>query len=368
VLRSVIFAVAMCVCAVGVSADQITLKNGDRLTGTIVKADDKTLLMKTELAGDVNVQWAAVTAIVSSQNLHLGLKDGQTVVGTVTTSSDGKFDVATKTTGNVQAAKDAVVAVRDDAEQQTYDTEVDRLQHPRLTDFWSGLVDTGLSDTSGNSSTLSFTLAAKAARVTDRDKITVYSNAVYSREDNTSPAQTTAHAINGGIRADLNVSAKVFVFGFTDFQYDAFQHLDLRNVLGGGLGYHVIKTKDTQLDVFGGGDFDQEYYSSYIDPTNTLVPSLTRKTAEINGGESLNAKMFNGRTTVTEIFSLFPNVSDTGDFRFTLNISAATKLKSWLAWQVSFNDLFTNYPQPGLKDNDTILSTGLRLTFGKGKF
>jgi len=123
VRRGLILAVAMGVFAAGVRADQITLKNGDRLTGTIVKSDDKTLLIKTELAGDVNVQWAAVTAIVSSQNLHLGLKDGQTVVGTVTTN-DGKFDVTTKTAGNVEAPKDAVVTVRSDAEQQAYDAEI----------------------------------------------------------------------------------------------------------------------------------------------------------------------------------------------------------------------------------------------------
>jgi putative salt-induced outer membrane protein YdiY len=368
VRRSVILAVAMCAFAAGVRADQITLKNGDRLTGTIVKSDDKTLLIKTELAGDVNVQWAAVTAIVSSQNLHLALKDGQTVVGTVATN-DGKFDVTTKTAGNIEAPKDAVVTVRSDAEQQAYDAEIDRLRNPHLLDFWSGLLDTGLSDTSGNSSTLNFTLAAKAARVTDRDKISVYATSVYAKEDNTSPSQVTAKAIEGGIRADLNVSTRLFVFGFTDFQYDAFQHLDLRNVLGGGLGYHILNTKNTQFDVFGGGDFDQEYYSSYTDPTTTLlVPSLTRKSGEINGGETLNTKVLNGRTQVTEQFSLFPNITDTGDFRFTLDISAATKLKSWLSWQVTFSDRFTNYPQPGLKDNDTILSTGLRLTFGKGKF
>ncbi len=33
--------VFLCLCATGVSADQVTLKNGDRLTGTIVKTDDK---------------------------------------------------------------------------------------------------------------------------------------------------------------------------------------------------------------------------------------------------------------------------------------------------------------------------------------
>jgi hypothetical protein len=36
-------------------ADQIVLKNGDRLTGTIEKSDDKSLVMKTEFAGEVTV-------------------------------------------------------------------------------------------------------------------------------------------------------------------------------------------------------------------------------------------------------------------------------------------------------------------------
>jgi hypothetical protein len=65
-------------------ADQVTLKNGDRLTGSIVKSDAKTLLIKTEFAGEVNVQWDAVSGMVSSQPLHLALKDAQTIVGTVT--------------------------------------------------------------------------------------------------------------------------------------------------------------------------------------------------------------------------------------------------------------------------------------------
>ncbi len=48
-------------------ADQIVLKNGDRLTGTIEKSDDKTLMIKTEFAGEVTVQWPAVQEITSSQ-------------------------------------------------------------------------------------------------------------------------------------------------------------------------------------------------------------------------------------------------------------------------------------------------------------
>jgi putative salt-induced outer membrane protein len=360
VWRSVLIAVVLGVLAIGASADQLTLKNGDKLTGTIVKSDAKTVLIKTEFAGDVTVQWDAVTSIQSSRPLHVDLKDGQTVVGTVA-SADGKLDVTTKTAGEVVTSKEAVVAVRNDDEQKAHDAEEDRLRNPHLTDFWTGLLDTGLSVTRGNSATLAYNLSAKAVRATTRDKITVYSTAVYASDDTTPPSRTTAHAIRGGIRGDFNVSDRVFVFGFTDFEYDEFQNLDLRNVLGGGVGYHVVKTKNTTFDVFGGGDFEQEYFSA--DPA--FPTGLTRKTGEIVMGEELATKL-NGRTTLSEKFSLFPNITNTGDYRFQFDATAATKLKSWLGWQVTYSDRYLSDPLTGFKKNDVLLSTGLRLTFGKG--
>ena len=358
------------------SADQVTLKNGDRLTGAIVKSDAKTLVVKTEFAGDVSIKWEAVTTINSSQPLHLVLKDGQTIVGTVTTS-DGKIEVATKETGKVEAAKDAVVAVRNDDEEKAYEAAIERLRHPKLTDFWSGALDTGLSDTQGNSQSLSFSAAGKAARVTDRDKISVYTNAIYAKSTINGISSTTAHDIRGGVRGDVNVSGRLFVFAFTDLEYNAFQHLDLRNVLGGGFGYHAVKTKNTTFDIFGGGSFNQEYFAAYslvtTNPTpppptvSTPQPAITRKSGEAVVGEELNTKI-NSRTTLSERFSLFPNVSDLGNYRTQFDINAATKLKNWLGWQVSFSDTYITDPPNGLKGNDQVLSTGLRLTFGKGTF
>lgn len=366
--RSVLFIVVLCLFAVSAKADQLTLKNGDRITGTIIKSDAKTLVIKTEFAGEISVQWDAVASIVSSQPLHLALKDGQTIVGTVTTE-DGKLDVATKETGPVVTSKDAVTAVRNDAEQKAYDDQIERLRHPHLTDFWSGALDTGLSLTRGNSVSTTFSLAGKAARVTDRDKISVYTTAIYTKSTVNNVSNTTAHDIAGGVRGDVNLSDKIFVFGFTDFEYNAFQHLDLRNVIGGGVGYHVIKTKDTTFDLFGGASFSQEYYSSYVlpPPNNTLQPAITRKNGELVLGESLSTKL-SSRTSLTEQFSLYPNLSSGGDFRATFDITANTKLKNWLGWQITYSDIYITNPPFGLKGNDQVLSTGLRLTFGKGTF
>jgi putative salt-induced outer membrane protein YdiY len=361
---------SLSLCVVLAGADQVTLKNGDRLTGTIVKTDDgaKTLEIKADLAGDVTVQWDAVTAIVSSQPLHLTLSDGRVIVGTVTTT-DGKLAVATKDTGEVPAEHANIKAIRNDKEQ----AEFDRLQHPRLRDYWSGVLDLGLSITEGNSSTSALSIAGKGARVVPKNKLTLYYTQVYAKDSKQEPTVTTANAIHAGIRDEFNLNPKVYVFVFTDFDSDALQNLDLRNVLGGGLGYHLINSKKTQFDVFGGGGFNQEYFSSYLTanpappPDVILVPSDSRHSAEVLAGESLSTKL-GSRTTFTEQLTFFPNMSSTGEYRVNFDATATTKLNSWLGWQVTFSDRYISNPPLNLKGNDLLLSTGLRLTFGHGIF
>jgi putative salt-induced outer membrane protein YdiY len=354
-----LFLVVFCLSASSANADQVTLKNGDRLTGAIVKSDGKTLLLKTDAAGEVTLKWDAVSAIASSEPLNLQLKNGQVVSGNVTTD-DGKFEVATPNRDQVAAPRDAIVAIRNADEQTAYD----RSLHPRLTDFWSALLDTGLSETRGNSALLAFNLSGKAARVTTRNKLSLYATSVYATDNTTPPGRTTANSIQGGARFDYNLTPRLFAFALADFAYDQFQHLDLRSVLGGGLGLHVIKTTSTTFDVFAGGDYDREAFS----PNPPLVlTNVTRNVAEVVAGEELSWKL-NNRVSLDERFSAFPNMSDLGQYRLQFDATAATKLKAWLSWQVTVSDRYLSNPLPGLKGNDELLSTGLRLSFGKGAF
>jgi putative salt-induced outer membrane protein YdiY len=333
-------------------ADEVTLKNGDRLTGAIVKSDSKVLVIKSDFAGEVNIQWDAITAIQSAKPLYLELKDGQTIAGTVSTG-DGQITVVTKNAGTVTTSKDSVLAVRSEAEEAAYNAQIDRLRNPHLTDFWSGFLDTGLSVTSGNSDTLNFTLSGQAVRKTSRDTITAYASSIFANNGTDGPTKTTANSIGGGIRVDLNVSDRLFVYGLADFYHDEFQQLDLRNILAGGLGYHVVKTKPTTFDVYGGGAFNQSYYST----------PLTQITGEIMAGEYFS-RVVSPRTSFTERFEIFPNVSNTGQYRFTFHANAVTKINNWFGWQVSYGDLYVSNPPPGIKQNDVTLSSGLRFTFG----
>src|SRR5689334_14723022 len=73
-------------------ADQIVLKNGDRLTGTIVKSDGKTIVFKSDLVGEVVVALDNVENITADKPLYLTLTDGRIVAGLVT-AKNNQFEV-----------------------------------------------------------------------------------------------------------------------------------------------------------------------------------------------------------------------------------------------------------------------------------
>jgi putative salt-induced outer membrane protein YdiY len=348
-----VFLSALLLCGTGM-ADQVTLKNGDRLTGAIMKSDGKTLTIKY-YESSVSVPWEQVDAISSSGPLYLTLKGGQVVNGPVVLA-DGKVEVETTEAGKITAGKDAVQIIRTKEDEAAHQAEIERYRNPKLLDLWTGFIDTGLAAARGNSETTTFNLGFNAARTTPRDKISVYVSSLYASQTTAGKSATTANAIRGGLRYEVNVSDKLFAFGFTDQEHDQFQALDLRAVFGGGFGLHAIKTNTTLFDLFGGASLNKEFFST----------GLNRTSAEVLVGEELNHKVSRS-TTVREKLSLYPNISSIGDYRLNFDSSIVTQLSRWLSWQASLSDRYLTDPVPGKKKNDVLLTTGLRVTFDKNK-
>lgn len=334
-------------------ADQITLKNGDRLTGSLLKSDDKNLVLKSESAGTVTIPWDGVVAISAPGPLYVGLKDGQMIVGSIATS-DGKFTITTQAAGVVTTAKDSIQFIRSKDEQTAYETEIDRYGNPRLIDLWTGTFDLGYAASKGNATTQSLTMAANAIRATSRDKITAYYTSLFASNDVAGKSITSANFKRGGVSYNLNVRKKIFVFGSVDLETDRFQSLDLRFVPAGGIGYHAIATEKTQLDLNAGAAANREFFST----------GLSRTSAELLLGEDLVHK-FTATTSLHEKLVFFPNLSDGGNYRINFDTTLITSIRRWLSWQFTISDRFLSDPVPGRKKNDALFSTGLRLTFAK---
>jgi putative salt-induced outer membrane protein YdiY len=329
-------------------ADQITLKNGDRLSGNIEKSDDKILVIKTEFAGEVTVQWPGVQEINSTQPLHVSLSSGQTVVGTVTTSN-GNLSVATPDAGTVSEPLASVSKLRNDAEQAAYDKSL----HPGVLEGWQGGVNVGFALTRGNSQTRNLALAFTADRKTSNDHVGLYTNSVYATNDapGATPA-TTANAVQGGIRYDHDITPRLFAYVSADFQTDALQTLDLRSVFGGGLGLHAIKNERTTLDFLAGANYTREKYSA--------LPS--RSFAALSAGEELSHKLAKS-TLITQKLYFFPDLNEAGEYRATFNFGTVTRINKWLGWQNAFGDIYVTNPPAGSKQNDILFTTGLNLSF-----
>ena len=334
-------------------ADLVLLQNGDRYSGDVLRSDTKSLVLKTEFAGTVTINWDAISSITAAQPLTLSLKDGQTVVGTVTTSGD-RFVVVTKETGEVTAPRASVLAVRNADEQKAYEAQIERFRNPSLLDLWSGFVDTGFAASAGNSRTSAFNLAVNAARSTSRDKISIYATSIRASNSTTGVKIRTANASRGGARYELNVTPKLFAFGFTDIESDEFQNLDLRVAPGGGFGYHMYKNEKNFFDLFGGASYNREFFFNNVD----------RSAGEVLFGNELGFQ-FNETFGVTEKFVIFPNLSNAGELRINFDASAVTRVAKWLSWQLTVSDRYLSLPVAGAKKNDTLFTTGVRLTFAK---
>lgn len=329
-------------------ADQINLKNGDRLTGTIIKLDGGKLTMKSDLVGEVNIQWSNIERVISDQPLYVTSKDGRVIIGTVTTS-DGKIEIQTGAAGGVAIAKDTIQLIRSKDAQAAYEAELAR-QHQAM---WNGSTDAGLSATRGNADTLVISLGTQWARTTQNDKLSLYEAALFARNSTSGVSITTAEAIRGGVRYDRNINPRLFAFVLTDLERDKFQQLDLRIVPGGGLSYHARKTDKMRLDLFAGGSLNREKFST----------GLTRSSAEALFGEELSYKL-SGTASLKQRAVIFPNLLDFGKYRFTFDLTGVTKLTKQLGLQATISDRYQSNPLPGIKKNDLLLTTGIRVTFG----
>jgi len=335
-------------------ADQITLANGDRITGSVVRSDTKVLVLKTDNAGELTLKWESIAAISSPGPLYIGLGGSQMIVGSVETVN-GRFNVTTQNAGVVVTTKESVQFIRNNDEQAKAQFEIDHFRNPRLVDLWTGNFDLGFAASRGNANTATLTMAADAQRATTRDKIAVYYRSIFSSSDfSGGNTQTTANSKRGGVGYNLNLNKRAFIFGSVDLESDQFQSLDLRFTPAGGGGYHAIATMPTQFDLRVGAAANREFFST----------GLNRTSAELLLGDNFLHK-FSASTHVEQKLDFFTNLSNTGAYRVNFDISAVTAIRKWFSWQFTVSDRYLSNPVPGRKKNDAIFSTGLRVSFGK---
>jgi putative salt-induced outer membrane protein YdiY len=315
----------------GVFASQITLKNGDRLTGIITASAPEKLTIHSELIGDVQVPWSAVEKVNIQEKVFIpaALQKGARKLPATATS-------AAPTNGSKQSL------------QGTTSGGLDWLRH------WSGSIDPGFTWTQGNSDSRTVNVAVNAARTVGEQKMQFSVNWLHTNNLAGGRTFTTAKAVRSGTRYDHNLKKAVFLFGSGNWEYDRFQQLDLRNVLGSGMGWHAITRKTFRMDVLTGGNYNRESFRTGL--RKNYVEAVTDQEANYHPNDHLALRGH---------LMLVPNLTQPGHYRALVEGTAVTSLTKYVGWQITFTDRYTSLHLAGVKANDMVVTTGLHFAFSK---
>jgi hypothetical protein len=381
------------------AADHVTLVNGDSLTGRLERADGKEVVFESDLVGRVTIKWPSVRQLTSDATLTVERLSGEQVAGKL-------------------AVDGATIAVmRSDGSRVGVPLNNIRSIGTALpgSGTWGGSFDGNLALSRGNTDTLTVAAMTTATRSSRGQKIGTYATLIYSDIGIGADRTTLARTTRGGVRLDRDVAGPAFVFGFGDLENDPLQLLDLRTVVGGGGGLHLVNNGRTQLNAFGGVSFAHDKYTeviTVIEPATTTTTTTTTTTppaSTTNPGNSANApgravtvgknktivistrtppvivrttgardvgefvfgqdlwSQLTDRFSVTERLTFFPAMEDVHDYRISFDLSLFAQLSDRWQWNISASDRYLRIPPSGgAVSNDLFISSGLGVSFGKG--
>jgi len=237
---------------------------------------------------------------------------------------------------------------------------------PVLDDQWRGIGTLSFVNASGNTESSSLNFMLNMDRQSVQDKWSFYLQDLNSKSSTTTngvkETSTTAAMWRTGGRYDYNFDGSLFAFAGLALDHDKIKDLSLRKAINLGIGDHLIKDKETTLDIYGGLSLRNDKYN---DPGvvvgNELKTSYNATEAIL--GEELNHK-FNESTTLKQSLVAYPNVTTGGKFRSVLDVALSVAMTKTLSLTASFQDRYDSLAVEPVKKNDTLLMVGISVSLG----
>jgi len=320
-------------------ADQVVLKNGDILTGTIVKLTDSKMIFNSSLAGEVTIELSGIRTLASEKLLTIHLKDGTVLHCQVSAAQGDRFSIANSAV-QAQALNTADIAAINPPAKPA----------PK----WVGQVSAGLTSTHGNTKTDSMSASFGAQKRTKIDRTTVSADYAKGTQETALGKTTIEDWWRAKAKYDYFFTAKWY--GFLDGRYerDAVALLDRRVVIGAGAGWQWIETDTTQWSFELGA---ASLYEQFNVTTNAKNSELSAQ-----AGYNLKHKLIE---TVDFIHDLtyYPSTEKFSNYFLTSSAELRTRLSSRMF--ANFKTLF-NYdatPATGKGSTDVKYIVGIGFDF-----
>lgn len=311
-------------------ADQIRLRNGDVLTGEIIKKEANTVFFRTGYAGELKVLWAEVESITSDKPVHIVLKDGSSWHGELDDADPGAAAVQLEP---IDARKDFELAATQ------YINPTAELLRDGIK--WSGNISAGASLSHGNNETRGIHLDAETILRTRENRLTI--SGEFNRVEDRGRTTQFDSRVRG--KYDHFFSRRWYGYLNTAFENDRFRDLRLRSLMGGGSGYQVFEGPNLNLSLEAGLNLVREDYYREEDKSYPGVRWAIRYDQLLFASST---KLFHEHEVLVDIEKTHHILlsSKTG-LRFPpiFNFNATTQLN--LDWD--------NQPSPGQEKTDSTL-------------
>jgi putative salt-induced outer membrane protein YdiY len=255
-----IFLTVLCALAYSttVSADEVYFKNGDRLSGQIVRMTDGKLVFLSKVVGEVTVNLTDIKTFSSNEPVEVHLKDGTVLHQPVAAAEPNEF--ALKTTAPLQPQRFLLAEV----------ASINPPPAPKAK--WTGHVSGAVGLTTGNTKSNSLSGSVSLARRTEQDRTTA--DADIAKGSQTDRDTGVSRTIEDWWRLrgeyDYFFTKKFFGFGNGRYEKDTIARLNRRVVVGGGAGYQWIEDAKTSFSTNLGLASVFEKYENQAESSNQL--------------------------------------------------------------------------------------------------
>ncbi len=229
-----------------VAADTVFLKNGDRISGLVIRMTEDTLLFDTDIAGKIEISRNEIYRLSTEEDVQIQTKNGQKIqTGTLALSADWNTAIQ-----NLVPGKSIDMPL----------SEIAAINPPDETGLkYTGHLNLGLTRQRGNTKDDTYHVDGETVLRWPDDRVIVSFNADFETTDDVD----TQQSINLYGTYDHFFSEKWFMYNGLSFEHDKFSDLRLRTTASIGAGYQVIETEDTNLSVqLGPGYVWEDLYGS----------------------------------------------------------------------------------------------------------
>jgi putative salt-induced outer membrane protein YdiY len=217
---------------------------------------------------------------------------------------------------------------------------------------WRAAFTLGASIATGNTESTLLNAQADAVRATDADKLALAAQQTYGR----STGARTSDLGSLGARYNRDVEDRWFWFTNAEATRNELANLSGRASVSTGLGRHLVKTDTATFDVFGGLGWS---YDRYVDPVTVAgaVRDHYQRWEPVIGEESTHR--ISTTTTLRQRLALYPNATDTGEFRATFEAGIAVAMTDTLSLNATLNVRYNSDPGLGVRTTDSLFVTGI---------